>query len=95
MQVGVPFEYVIEMKNLDLNVPRDFMVSVKDAPGFVMAGESKTTKMANPGESCFLRLKIVAIAAERLLRFEKFQSLVQIERNVDKQQTTKRACFCQ
>ena len=63
VQVGVAFEYVVEMKNLDLNVPRDFMVSVKDAPGFVMAGESKTTKMANPGESCFLRLKIVAIAS--------------------------------
>ena len=56
------------MKNLDLDVPRDFVVSVKDAPGFVMAGESKTTKTANPGESCFLRLKIVAVASrERFL----------------------------
>ena len=68
IQVGVAFEYVVEMKNLDLNVPRDFMVAVKDAPGFVMAGESKTTKTANPGESCFLRLKIVAVASgERFL----------------------------
>ena len=68
IQVGVAFEFVVEMKNLDLDVPRDFVVSVKDAPGFVMAGESKTTKTANPGESCFLRLKIVAVASgERFL----------------------------
>jgi len=68
IQVGVAFEFVVEMKNLDLDVPRDFVVSVTDAPGFVMAGESKTTKTANPGESCFLRLKIVAVASgERFL----------------------------
>ena len=65
IQVGC-FEFVVEMKNLDLDVPRDFVVSVKDAPGFVMAGESKTTKTANRA-SCFLRLKIVAASGERFL----------------------------
>lgn len=63
IQVGVAFDYVIEIRNLDPNVPLDFTCTVKDASGFVLAGETETRKTANPNKSSFLHLKVVAVAS--------------------------------